>query len=222
MKKGIIGAVLLLTAAAAALFLRQDPPPANFVSIKSSPSFQDRALLERAWALPAARTFPHPLISQTNPSACGPTAVANVLRSSGTMTTSDAVAAHGSGCFGGICFGGLTLAQLAEAARASAPGWTVTELHPATLEDFRTALRQANDPAQRLIINFTRRPLFGAGGGHHSPVGGYLEAEDLVFVLDVNEDFGPWLVTSERLFAAMGTVDPSSGLKRGLLRLSRE
>jgi len=34
--------------------------------------------------------------------------------------------------------------------------------------------------------NFNRAQIFGAGVGHHSPIGGYLEAEDLVFVLDVN------------------------------------
>jgi len=33
--------------------------------------------------------------------------------------------------------------------------------------------------------------LLSSGGGHHSPLGGCLEAEDLVFVLDVNEKFGP-------------------------------
>ncbi|MDP3156934.1 MAG: phytochelatin synthase family protein [Archangium sp.] len=220
-KRGIATALLLIALAGAALSLRQDPPPPGFVSIKFDPAFQNPAFLERAWALPVAKTFPHPLISQTNPSACGPTAVSNVLRSSGATTTSDEVASHGSGCFSGICFGGLTLAQLADAARTSAPGWTVTELHPATLEDFRAAVRQANDPARRLLINFTRRPLFGAGGGHHSPIGGYLEAEDLVFVLDVNESFGPWLVSSARLFEAMDTVDSSSGVKRGLLEMTR-
>ncbi len=220
-KLSIAAALLLIAGAGAALSLRQDPPPPGFVSIKSEPAFQNPALLEKAWALPVARTFPRPLISQTNPSACGPTAVANVLRSSGATTTSDEVASHGSGCFSGICFGGLTLTQLADAARTAAPRWTVTELHPATLEEFRAAVRQANDPTRRVLINFTRRPLFGSGGGHHSPIGGYLEAEDLVFVLDVNESFGPWLVSSARLFDAMDTVDSSSGVKRGLLQMTR-
>ncbi len=221
-KFGIAAALLLIAGAGAALSLRQDPPPPGFVSIKSTPAFQDPALLERAWALPVAKTFPRPLISQTNPSACGPASVSNVLRSSGAATTSDEVASHGSGCFSGLCFGGLTLSQLAEAARASSPGWAVVDEHPANLEEFRAALRLANDPSRRLIINFTRKPLFGAGGGHHSPIGGYLDAEDLVFVLDVNENFGPWLVSSERLFEAMDTVDSSSGLKRGLLRMGRQ
>ena len=76
-------------------------------------------------------------------------------------------------------------------------------------------MRRANDPARRYIINFSRTSLFGAGAGHHSPIGAYLEREDLVFVLDVNQDFGPWLVERSRLFAAMDT--PDGDKKRGLL-----
>ena len=77
-------------------------------------------------------------------------------------------------------------------------------------------------------MNFSRAPIFGAGGGHHSPIALAVvrrivkdadEAEDFVFVLDVNADFQPWLVERERLFAAVDTVDSSSGQKRGLLRI---
>lgn len=216
-----IGLLFLVGLGLGFVFRQGDPPPAGFVSIRSGLGYQGAALLERAWALPVAKTFPRPPLSQRNPSSCGPTSVANVLRSEGTAATPDDVAAHGAGCVAGFCFGGLTLAQLAEATRATAPEWKVTELHPATLEAFREELRHANDVDRRLILNFSRRPLFGTGGGHHSPLGGYLEPEDLVFVLDVNERFGPWLVPSARLFEAMDTVDSSSGQKRGLLRLSK-
>ena len=48
-----------------------------------------------------------------------------------------------------------------------------------------------NDFSRRYVINFARAPIFGSGVGHHSPIGGYLEAEDLVLVLDVNEKFKP-------------------------------
>ena len=69
------------------------------------------------------------------------------------------------------------------------------------------------------MVNFLREKIFGAGAGHHSPVGGYLEAEDMVLVLDVNEHFKPWLIETDRLFAAMDTVDSDGGRKRGLLRI---
>jgi hypothetical protein len=82
-------------------------------------------------------------------------------------------------------------------------------------EEFRQHLRRSNDPTRRYIVNFSRERIFGAGVGHHSPIGGYLPDEDLVFVLDVNSDYGPWLVERQRLFAAMNTLDGDH--KRGLL-----
>ncbi len=85
------------------------------------------------------------------------------------------------------------------------------------LDEFRSHLRASNDPERRYLINFHRGPLFGRGGGHHSPIAGYLEERDLVLVFDVNEEYRPWLVESARLFEAMDTVDPTIGKKRGLL-----
>ena len=38
-----------------------------------------------------------------------------------------------------------------------------------------------------------------------------------MFVLDVNEKYKPWLVKTERLFAAMDTIDEGVGKKRGML-----
>lgn len=217
----LIGVALFLTAGAAAFALRPSrQPPPGFHSIREAPAFQSAELLERAWALPVAATF-SPLVSQTNPSACGPASVANLSRSWGTPRVSADVAAHGKGCVSGFCFGGLTLEQLADAARATDSSWTIDVLHPSSAQALRDELARSNDATRRYLINFDRFPLFGMGGGHHSPIGGVLEPEGLIFVLDVNERFGPWLVTPERLFAAMDTTDNSSGQKRGLLRFTR-
>jgi hypothetical protein len=41
----------------------------------------------------------------------------------------------------------------------------------------------------------------------------------LVFVLDVNHDYGPWLIERDRLFAAQDTLDGKK--KRGMLRYGR-
>ena len=92
-------------------------------------------------------------------------------------------------------------------------------LRDLTKDAFREHLRRSNDPAVRYVANFHRKAIFGAGGGHHSPIGGYLPARDLVLVLDVNRSFGPWLVPADRLYAAIDTVDGSSGKKRGLLEI---
>lgn len=114
----------------------------------------------------------------------------------------------------GICQQGLTLDELADVARSKTDR-TVTVLRNLTPDRFREHLLRSNDPANRYVVNFTRAPIFGAGTGHHSPIGGYLEAEDLVFVLDVNETFRPWLIERTRLFEAMDTLDGDK--KRGLL-----
>jgi hypothetical protein len=114
--------------------------------------------------------------------------------------------------------GGITLEELAGLARR-ASGRRATVLRDLSLEELRAELVRSNDPSVRYIVNFHRGPLFGQGGGHHSPIGGYLADSELVYVLDVNEEYRPWLVETERLFVAIDTVDPQSGKKRGLLRI---
>jgi len=192
-------------------------PKLDVPSIKTEATYQNPALLERAWHLPVAATYQRRLFFQPNGSVCGPTSVANVLRSLGNESASvDSVLAGTGECWTGICWGGVSLDELAEVAR-HATSRKVTVLRNLTLPQFRDELRHVNDLDRRYIVNFQRAPLFAQGGGHHSPVAGYLEAEDLALVLDVNENFKPWLVSSERLFKAVDTGD--SDQKRGLLRI---
>jgi len=118
----------------------------------------------------------------------------------------------------------MSLDQLAvESAEVLPTGWQVRVVRPGTVDELRAELRASNEPSRRYLANFTRQPLFGRGGGHHSPIGGYLEAEDLAFVLDVNASFGPWLVGTTQLFEAINTIaDRSTGKTRGLVRFERE
>jgi Phytochelatin synthase len=117
----------------------------------------------------------------------------------------------------------MSLDQLAiESAEAVPSGWQVRAMRPRTVDELRAELRASNEPNHRYIANFSRGPLFGRGGGHHSPIGGYLEAEDLAFVLDVNASFGPWLVGTAHLFDAINTTaDRSTSQTRGLVRFER-
>lgn len=182
-------------------------------SIRSSPAFQHRALLERAWALPVAKLYA-PLISQSMTSICGPTSAANVLRSVGVKT--------GRNPFDRFGLRAMSLDQVvSETAELLPEDWHAEALRLRSVEALRIELRHSNEPTHRYITNFSRAPLFGGGGGHHSPLGGYLEDEDLAFVLDVNSGYGPWLVSTERLFDAMNTGDWSGGLTRGLARFVR-
>jgi hypothetical protein len=172
-------------------------------------------LVERAWHLPVAVTFGRQLAWQSNASRCGPAAVANVYRSLNEGAATEAKVLTGTGrCWTGWCIIGLTLDELAAVARVNTSR-SVTVLRDLTEEQFREHLRRSNDPGRRYIVNFNRERIFGAGGGHHSPIGGYLEHEDLAFVLDVNQQFQPWLVEGARLFSAVNTYDGDK--KRGLL-----
>lgn len=185
-----------------------------FASIRSNPAFQRRELLTKAWALPVAKLYA-PLQSQTFTSICGPTSVANVLRSMGART--------GANPFSRFGVRAMSLDQVTlEAADVVPGGWRVKSVRLKSVDELRVHLRQSNDVEHRYVSNFSRAPLFGGGGGHHSPIGGYLEDEDLALVLDVNGSFGPWLVDTERLFDAMNTGDWSGGLTRGLSHFTLE
>jgi hypothetical protein len=183
-------------------------------SIRSSPTYQRRDLLEKAWDLPVAKLY-SPLVSQGFRSLCGPTSVANVLRSMQAPT--------GKNPLPGFGFRAMSLDQLVHESAGVVPsGWQVRAVRPRTVDELRVELRASNDERRRYVANFTRFSLFGGGGGHHSPLGGFLEKEDLALVLDVNSGFGPWLVSAERLFDAMNTIaDWSTGKTRGLARFER-
>jgi len=190
------------------------------VNIRSETSFQEPALLDRAWALPVAAAYAEDGYEyQSNPSFCGPASAANLLQSQDMSATQNTVL-EGTSIrpLLGVLPSGLTLDQEAEVLRASS-GQRVDVLRDLDLAAFRAEMARANDPSRRYIINFHRGPLFGSGHGHFSPVLGYLAEADLVFVGDVNEEFQPFLVSSARLFEAMNTVDSATGLKRGLLRV---
>lgn len=170
-------------------------------------------LLARAWDLPVARLY-SPLLSQSFTSICGPTSVANVLRSIGLQT--------GRNPFKRLGMRPMSLDQVVtETSEVLPSGWRARAVRPGSVEALRSELRRSNEPEYRFITNFSRARLFGRGGGHHSPLGGYLEDEDLAFVLDVNARFGPWLVGAQHLFEAMNTSDwPGPG--RGLACVFRE
>ena len=190
------------------------PSSTPFESIRSSPSYQRPDLLQKAWELPVAKLY-SPLLSQGFTSICGPTSVANVLRSMRVLARKNPLRGFG--------LRPMSLDQLAsESAEVVPPGWHVRAVRPQTVDELRHELRASNVRRRRYVINFARWPLFGGGGGHHSPLGGFLEYEDLAFVLDVNPGFGPWLVSPQRLFEAMNTrADLSTSQTRGLARFER-
>lgn len=207
-------AVLVALAGAGIGVLAMGPPQASPEAIETSVT-RAPALMSQANALPVAATIAPGLAFQSNPSLCGPASLANVLRSFGEEEQTAAQVLDGSGlCWTGYCIMGLTLDELAGLAQSRTER-KVSVLRDLTLDEFRDHMRHANDPDRRYVINFSRKPIFGAGAGHHSPIGGYLADRDMVYVLDVNRAYGPWLIETDRLFAAMDTLDGDA--KRGLL-----
>lgn len=190
----------------------------DFTPITMAASYQDPALLAKAWALPVALAYRQNggLGSQRHFAFCGPATLVNVMHSFGEREVSqDNVLEKTSFHFWNAALS-LSLDRLAALVREKSHR-RVTVLRDLSLFEFRQHLRKSNSLARRYTINFHRGPLFGRGHGHHSPIGGYLEAEDLVLVLDVNKSYGPWLVPSDRLHAAMDTIDGDGGKKRGML-----
>jgi hypothetical protein len=220
---GVAAALTFLPLGAAGVAfvaIRPDHAAPNFpgVSIAKSAAYRDQALLERAWQLPAASQFGRRVAYQTNPTSCGASSLANVERSFGLESTEASILAGTGKCWFGYCLGGLTLDELASVALASTQR-EVTVKRDISFETFREELQRSNDLERRVVINFHRGSLFGQGMGHFSPIGGFLEKEDLVLVLDVNAKFGPFLVDARRLYDAMNTTDAMAGKRRGLLVL---
>lgn len=190
-------------------------------SIERRGDYREAALMAEAWRLPVAAAYRRrPFEYQTNPSFCGPASVANLLRSIGVdRSQQQVIGASRYDPWFGVLIGGLTLDQLGEVL-GQASRRRVTIVRDPTLAQFREHLRRANDPSFRYIVNFHRGPLFGRGHGHFSPVLGYLPTRDLVLVGDVNRDYRPFLVSSERLWRATDTIDDATGKERGLLYLT--
>ena len=213
MRRLLVGLVVVLGLLAGGAFFAR-PPSVPEEAIRTAVT-RTPALMEQAFALPVAASFGPEITWQSNASRCGPASVANVYRSIGEEETTETAVLDGTGlCWTGWCIVGLTLDELAGVAQAHTER-KVTVLRDLTEDEFLAHLRRANDPSRRTIINFRRKEIFGAGAGHHSPIGGYLEKEDLVLVLDVNEAFKPWLVERKRLYHAMNTLDGEK--KRGML-----
>jgi hypothetical protein len=218
--QGSLVAFLLFTGLLTLAWVAYQPDTIPVDSIAEEPYYQDQDLLEQAWANPVASSYKPGFEYQINWAFCGPATVVNLFRSLGIDGhTQENIFDNAEVSYWKARFLGLTLDELAELIEANG-NQPVEVVRDLSLEEFRAELRKTNDPAYRYLINFSRGPLFGVVIGHHSPIGGYLEDQDLVFVLDVLDEYKPFLVPTERLYEAMDTVDSETEQKRGLLRVN--
>lgn len=218
--RGFALALVTLAGVLAGLAGFHGPQPSPADSIERIPAYQNEAMLERAWALPVARLYgPKNFVFQENQSLCGPTSIADLLRSEGVAADAAIVLKHSDATtIAGFLPLGLTLDEEAGLLERET-GKPVKVLRGLSVEAFRAEMTKSNDPSRRILVNFSRTPLFGRGHGHFSPILGYLAEEDLVFVGDVNAKYRPWVVPTRRLYDAQDTVDNSSHLKRGVLEV---
>ena len=218
----VLLAVVLLAIRLAPLFLAPNAY-AGVSSIENSATYRDPALMRAAWSMPVAARYRRlPFEYQRNQSVCGATSVANVLHSMGHGTTQEMVLVNSpKPTWFGYLLGGLTLDELADLLSRSTSR-QVRVLRDLDAGQFRATLRLANDPRYRIVANFHRGPLFGRGHGHISPILAYLPDRDLVLVGDVNAQYRPFLVGTERLRSAVDTLDPETGKMRGLVVLALE
>jgi len=169
---------------------------------------------------PVARAYLGHFKTQASPSSCGPASALNVLASIGAPIADERTLFHGDR-WGWLRMRmqGMTLDALAALIAQRRIG-EVTVLRDLAYEAFLSQVRAADNPANRLIVNFDRAPIFGVAIGHFSPIGGYDAARDLVLLLDVTPGYGPSLIPSKLLYTAVQTPDSTTGRMRGLIRIS--
>lgn len=73
-----------------------------------------------------------------------------------------------------------------------------------------------------VVVNFDRTPLYGAGGGHFSPLGAYNKKTHRFLLLDVARfKYPPVWIKAQDLWHAVNTIDSASHQTRGLAIISR-
>lgn len=115
---------------------------------------------------------------------------------------------------------GYPLQQLAAALRQWSVAVRVEHVTPELeLSIVRADLRRAlADPNAGIIVNYQRRALEQAGGGHLSPLAAYEANSDRFLILDVNRlNYAPTWVTAKDLYLAMQTLDNETSTYRGYL-----
>ncbi|KAF0699354.1 Aste57867_10070 [Aphanomyces stellatus] len=197
--------------------------PASQESIRRNPAFRDAALLARVWQSPVGQLYLHgPLEYQLREGYCAPTTLRNVLHSIPSLPAETVPAARS---------GPSTAVQYKTKIDAIGATSSTVVYGSDGFSAFVEAIKLANDPQYRVAVNFLHAALFGMGGpkwfapvllgavmgGHFSNVIGYLEDVDMVLVFDVNQDFGPYLVDTHRLFQAVRASDIQSGKSRALV-----
>jgi hypothetical protein len=177
--------------------------------------------LDEALSRPLARAYLRGLRTQETWTSCGPASVVNLLASLGAPKVSEGALFDGKPWQRlRMRVMGMNLDALAELVADQDIG-RATVLRDLSYEAFIKHLQRSNDLTTRYIVNFDRGPIFGVSVPHFSPIGGYDARNDRVALLDVTPGYGPSLIPSRLLYAAVQTKDSETGRSRGLLLVDR-
>jgi len=163
--------------------------------------------------------YPQPLVYQTRQAFCGVASVSNVLQSFGreAREQDEIVKSEGFGTgYWDVFTSGLTLEQLSELMELQGD-FTTTIERPKSIAEMHAVLELLDDENVRIIVNYSRMPMFGKNVGHHTPIGDYNKNNGRVLLLDVKEGYGNYLVEPETLFVSISTPDSETGNQRGFL-----
>jgi Phytochelatin synthase len=114
---------------------------------------------------------------------------------------------------------GMTLDQLGEILKTFGLNIEVKHTKITSLDEFVTlAADYLSTPKRYVVVNYLRSSLGQESGGHISPLAAYDKNTDRFLILDVSRyKYPPVWVKASELYAAMNTVDASSGKNRGFL-----
>lgn len=174
------------------------------------------------------------LDTQQNLAFCGPASMAAVLNSLGIPRPSGGAlypyrfftqdnlftpATQGIKSYAQVSAQGMTLAEFTAFLNALGVRAVSHYADGLEIEALRTLVKNTlADTKQRLVVNYSRKPLGQVGDGHLSPVAAYDAASDSVLVLDVAKfKYPPTWVPLDELLQAMRTTDPDSGRSRGMV-----
>lgn len=121
-----------------------------------------------------------------------------------------------------VTFGGMTLAQLNDILSANQLDTELFFADKISLNQFRSlAQENLNTSDDLMLVNYQRRALSQAGGGHISPIAAYNQASDRFLILDVAAyKYPPVWVRTEELWQGMKAVDKASNRSRGFISIN--
>jgi hypothetical protein len=118
-----------------------------------------------------------------------------------------------------VTFTGMNLAQLDGLLDARQVNSTMFYASDTNLETFRSFIKENfQNNNDFVVINYQREVLGQGKVGHISPIAAYNAQRDQVLILDVAaHKYPPVWVSTETLWKAMNTIDPTSNHFRGFV-----